>query len=80
MNEGSDKLIMVNLKLKAYRTLKSVKQEDMAKLLGIGLNTYNFKENGKKSFTLEESKMIADYFNTTVDELFFKDSVRIMST
>lgn len=72
-------LIKVN-KLKAYRSLKGIKQEDIANLLGIGLNTYNFKENGKKSFSLNEAKIIADFFNTTIDELFFEDKVNLGNT
>lgn len=67
-------------KIKAYRSLHGIKQEDMADLLGIGLNTYNLKENGKNSFTLEESKKIADFFNTTVDDIFFNDIVNFKNT
>lgn len=67
-------------KIKAYRSLKGDKQEDIAKLIGVGLNTYNFKENGKKPFTLEEAKIIADYFNTTIDALFFNDIVNFVDT
>ncbi|MHB9945153.1 transcriptional regulator [Clostridium botulinum] len=59
-------------KLKAYRYLRGAKQEDIARLIGVSLNTYNFKENGKKSFTLNEAKIISDFFDTTIDELFFK--------
>lgn len=62
-------------KLKAYRQLKGVNQSSMAKLLNISLNTYNFKENGKKSFTLDEAKFIADYFNTSIEEIFFTHRV-----
>ncbi|MCS4455356.1 hypothetical protein JTT01_13830 [Clostridium botulinum] len=29
--------------------------------MGVSLNTYNFKENGKKSFTLNEAKIISDF-------------------
>ncbi|MBO0544722.1 XRE family transcriptional regulator [Clostridium botulinum] len=44
----------------------------MARLIGVALNTYNFKENGKKPFTLNEAKIISDFFETTIDELFFQ--------
>lgn len=71
---------MMSNKLKAYRSLKGAKQEDMAKLINVGLNTYNFKENGKKPFTLIEAKIIADFFNTTIDELFFNDLVNFKNT
>ncbi|EJP6472775.1 helix-turn-helix transcriptional regulator [Clostridium sp. FAM 1755] len=59
-------------KLKAYRCLKGAKQKDIARLIGVSLNTYNFKENGKKAFTLSEAKVISDFFDTTIDDLFFK--------
>ena len=62
-------------KLKAYRQLKNVKQSDLAKLLGISLNSYNFKENGKQQFTLEEAKKISDFFNTTIEDIFFTNEV-----
>jgi putative transcriptional regulator len=58
-------------KLKAYRAFHGVKQETLAKLLGIGMNTYSFKENGKNSFSLDETKAIADFFKTTVEDIFF---------
>lgn len=66
--------------LKVYRTLFKKKQQDMADFLEIGLTTYNFKENGKKAFTLSEAKKLADYFNTTIDELFFKNIVNFENT
>lgn len=62
-------------KLKAYRAFHGVKQEELALLLGIGMNTYSFKENGKNSFTLEETKAIADFFKTTVEDIFFNNEV-----
>ncbi|ABS40804.1 helix-turn-helix transcriptional regulator [Clostridium botulinum] len=64
-------------KLKAYRCLKGAKQEDIARLIGVSLNTYNFKENGKKSFTLNEAKIISDFFDTTIDELFFRRNSKL---
>ncbi len=70
----------ISNKLKAYRNLMGKKQEDIANLLGVGLNTYNFKENGKKPFTLNEAKTIADFFNTTIDDLFFNNTVNFENT
>ncbi|NEZ46120.1 helix-turn-helix transcriptional regulator [Clostridium niameyense] len=67
-------------KLKAYRQLKGINQSAMADLIGVSLNTYNFKENGKKQFTLQEAKSISDYFGVTIDEIFFNDSVNIKLT
>ncbi len=67
-------------RLKAYRMLNSIKQEQMAKVIGVAPNTYNFKENGKTSLSLDEAKKIADYFGITIDELFFNNDVRVMNT
>ncbi|MCT4593139.1 MAG: helix-turn-helix domain-containing protein [Anaeromicrobium sp.] len=61
--------------LKAYRKLVGINQSDLAQMLGIGTNTYSFKENGKTPFTLDEAKTIADFFGATVDEIFFMDTV-----
>jgi len=62
-------------KLKAYRQLTGMNQSEFGKTLGISLSNYNSKENGKTPFTLEEAKKISEYFQTTIDEVFFKDDV-----
>lgn len=67
-------------KLKDYRKFNGINQSVLAKLLGVQLNTYNFKENGKKEFTLNEAKKIADYFDTTIDEIFFNNTVNFKNT
>lgn len=67
-------------KLKAYRQLKGMKQKDLAQYLGVSLNTYNFKENGKQDFTLTEAKKISNYFGLSIEEIFFSDNVNKMFT
>lgn len=67
-------------KLKAYRTLNKINQNEMAKLLGVAPNTYSFKENGKVHLSLNEAKIIADFFGLTIDELFFENEVRLKRT
>lgn len=62
-------------KLKALRIAKGLSQSDMAKILGIGLTTYNKKEQGKIPFSLPEAKYIADIFGATIDEIFFNYEV-----
>lgn len=71
---------MLKNKIKAYMCLKGINQADMAKFLGIYQHTFSLKLNGKTPFTLEESKKIADYFETTVDEIFFEDTVNFKAT
>lgn len=69
-----------NNKLKAYRKLYDLTQEDTAKLLDISNTSYSLKESGRKDFKLSEAKCLADYFGTTVDEIFFSNSVNLKLT
>jgi len=69
-----------NRKLKAYRVYKNKTQEDIAAHLGITVAGYINKENGRNKFSLSEAKKLADYFNTTVDELFFDNELHITSS
>lgn len=64
-------------RIKAYRQLRNVTQEDLAKLLGMTKQGYAFKENGKREFTLTEAKIIADYFGTSIEDIFFNQKVNI---
>lgn len=65
---------MMKNKIKAHMSLNGITQADMAKRLEIGQHTFSNKLNGKTPFTLNESKKIADYFKTTVDEIFFNST------
>ena len=58
-------------KLKSLRVLAGLSQQDMAEELGLTRETYCKKENGRDSFSLEEAKHLADFFEGTVDEIFF---------
>ncbi|MCE9676590.1 helix-turn-helix domain-containing protein [Paraclostridium bifermentans] len=67
-------------KLAAYRKLYELNQEDVAKMLNMSKTSYSYKETGKQEFRLNEAKMLADYFGTTIDEIFFNNSVNIKMT
>lgn len=60
-----------------YRNACGLTQEMMADRLGIKLNTYNMKENGKRAFNREEMQKIKEVFieilnkPLTIDEIFF---------
>lgn len=71
---------MSNQTLKAYRMLKGVKQEDIARILEITLTTYSKKETGKAQFSLYEAKKISDYLNVSIEQLFFTNEVNLMKT
>lgn len=59
-------------KLKMTRISKGVSCESMAELLGLATKSaYSKKENGIVRFTLLEAKKIADYFQDTIENLFF---------
>ena len=52
------------------RKEKKVKQETLAKLLGISVKQYGYKENGKAKFNGDEMFLIADYFGLKVTDIF----------
>lgn len=60
-----------NSVLKSLRALNNLTQGDMAATLNISVQTYNRKELGQRDFTLQESKIIADMFNKSIEEIFF---------
>lgn len=55
--------------LKILRILNNDKQQEIAKLLGVSLTSYNNKENGKASFTLDEAKVLSDKYKVSLDKL-----------
>ena len=60
-------------KLRRLRKLNRVNVSELAKVIGVKtIGAYYKKECGERSFTLAEAKAIADYFNTTIDDIFFK--------
>lgn len=58
-------------KLRGLMAERSVKQAELAKVIGIAINTFNSKLLGKNQFTEKEIKIIADYFNVDVAFLFY---------
>lgn len=62
-----------NRNLKSARIKFGDTQQDLAKYLGITINTLNLKENGKYKFTLDEALMISKRYNKTIEEIFFDD-------
>lgn len=48
-----------------------ITQQEVAKSIGISLSTYSLYESGKVIPSDEKKKRIADYFHTTVQEIFF---------
>ena len=61
--------------LKAYRAINSVNQKTMAEVCGTTIAQYSRKERGLIPFTLIEAKKIAEYFDTNIEDIFFKDKL-----
>jgi DNA-binding XRE family transcriptional regulator len=49
-------------------------QSKLAKLLKVSTSTLSRKMKKRSEFTLIEAKVIADFFNKTIDEIFFYES------
>jgi len=60
--------------IRSLRSYKRLTQSEMAKILNLSASSYNKKENGKVAFTLEEIKILSEYFKVPI-ESFFKDEV-----
>ena len=62
--------IKVQEKLLLLRKNNNITQEELAKLLGITVKQYGFKENGKSKFNGDEMFIIANYFKLKIDDIF----------
>jgi putative transcriptional regulator len=50
-------------KIKGYRVMVKMTQEEMAKAIGVALRAYVDKENGKSNFSIEQLKTIKSILN-----------------
>ena len=57
-------------KIKVYRAMHDLTQDNMAQALGVTRQTILAIEKGKYDPSLELAFKMARYFNTTVEELF----------
>ena len=62
-------------KLMGIRKEHQDNQEDLAKLLGINIQTYRKKEHDVSQFNLQEMFKIADRYNMRVDDIFLPQKV-----
>lgn len=58
-------------KLKGLRVEKGYIQEDIAKLIGMSLTSYQRKESGATQFTANELIRIAEVLKIDISEIFF---------
>lgn len=61
---------MKNLKLKAKRVECGISQQDMANKLGMTITSYNFKENGKREFTIKECIKLVQILECKFEDIF----------
>lgn len=64
--------------LKSKRVLKGLYQHDIADKMGVSLKSYNFKENGKVSFTVDEILKVIECLELTFEEandIFFSNKL-----
>lgn len=64
--------------LKRTRLYKGYQQYEVADGIGISRQTYNYKENGKSLFNIEETARVVSFLNLTLDEIneiFFDNAI-----
>ena len=59
-------------KVRGRRCELRITQEEAAKVLGMATKTYNFKENGKNDFTLEEAQKLIKLLDCKFEDIFLK--------
>jgi putative transcriptional regulator len=64
----------VNTKLKNLRIKRNIKQQTIAGILNMSTAAYCRKENGQRSFTIEEAGKLALFFKMNIAELFLSDT------
>lgn len=62
-------ILLIGDIIKRLREDREIKQQDFAKILNIGKSTLSQYENGLRAPNDETKKMIANYFNVSVDYL-----------
>jgi putative transcriptional regulator len=63
----------VQTKLKVYRAMHNITQEDLAKAIGVTRQTVIAMEKGKYNPSLELAFKIAHYFKVKIEDVFFYD-------
>lgn len=60
----------IKTKIKQHRVMRSMKQEELASLVGVRRETIVHLENGKYNPSLKLALDISRVFGTTVEEMF----------
>lgn len=62
---------MSKFTVRQARMLKGYSQENMAKILGMGRNTYIKKENGESKFYVDEAFLFANVVSIPFGDIIF---------
>ncbi len=57
-------------RIEEIRNLKEIRQEDLAKKLGVSRQTISSLENGRYNPSIALAYKIAKFFNMTIEEIF----------
>jgi putative transcriptional regulator len=71
---------MFMTKLAYLRKKKGLTQDEMAKILTIGLSTYNQYENLQRGIPIQIAEKIASILDITVDEIFLPIKFTVSKT
>ena len=63
-------------KLLLIRKNKNITQQFFADLIGISLNQYSAKENGKYNFDCDEMFAISEYLDMKIEDIFLPTTHR----
>ena len=63
-------------KLLLIRKSKNITQQFFADLIGVSVNQYGLKENGKYNFDCDEMFAIADYLDMKIEDIFIPSTHR----
>lgn len=62
---------MIDLqKLKCFRVMRNLTQEDVARKINVSATTYSRYERGLSNIPSDILKTLAEYFEVSVDELY----------
>jgi len=61
-------------RLKVFRAMHDLTQEDLAEKLGVTRQTINAIEKQRYNPSLELAFKLADFFDVTIEDLFIRDS------
>ena len=58
-------------RLKEFREKAGKRQNEIAAIINVSLPNYCKKENGDIRVSLLEAKVLSEYFNASIDDIFF---------